>query len=77
MNTKTAILRANLNLRGHRFREGSMLKVWDTGNTIQIQPASCKDKYQEAMWYSLPHIHLRDLFFLDKPLEELYSIGLF
>lgn len=77
MNTQLAILRANLNLRGHRFNEGSTIKVWNTGQTVQIQPAKCKDKYHEALWYSLPHIHLRDLTFLEPPLEELHRIGIF
>jgi hypothetical protein len=76
MNTELAILRASLNLRGHRFKEGSMIKVWNTGQTIQIQPAVCKDKYHAALWYSMPHIHLRDLVFLEKPLEELHQIGI-
>jgi len=77
MNTKLAILKANLNLRGHRFKAGSAIKVWDTGNTIQIQPAVCKDKIHEALWYSMPEIHLRDLFFMGRDLEDLHEIGVF
>ena len=54
-----------------------MLKVWDTGHTVQIQPARCKDKFIEALWYSLPDIHIKHLNFLPKSLEELHTIGIF
>lgn len=77
MNTRIAILKTDVNLRGHQFRKGSMLKVWDTGHTVQIQPARCKDKFIEALWYSLPDIHIRHLNFLPKSLEELHTIGIF
>ena len=54
-----------------------MLKVWDTGHTTQIQPAVCKNHIYEALWYSLPDIHVRHLDFLPRPLTELHTIGIF
>jgi len=77
MNTRIAILKTDVNLRGHQFRKGSMLKVWDTGHTTQIQPAVCKNHIYEALWYSLPDIHVRHLDFLPRPLTELHTIGIF
>ncbi len=77
INTKLAIVRSTINLRGHRFPAGTVVKVWDTGSVTSIQPAVLPSPLHEAMWYMFPEIHLKDLRLLEDHECQLVDYGIY
>ena len=77
INTKLAIVRSTINLRGHRFPAGMIIKVWNTGRVISIQPAICQTVFQEAMWYMFPEIHLKNIRVLEQHECQLVDYGIY
>jgi len=53
-------------LRGKKFPAGVIIRVWDIGGRVHIQPLHLPDKMHGVLWYTLPHIH-------ENHIEELRS----
>lgn len=77
INTKLAIVRSTINLRGHRFPAGTVVRVWETSSVTSIQPAVLPSPLHEAMWYMFPEIHLKDLRKLEDHECQLVDYGIY
>ena len=77
MTMKYAIVRSTINLRGHKFPAGTIIKVWDTGQVTSIQPLYLPSHLHEAMWYSLPDIHKKNFRMVDEWENSCVELGLY
>lgn len=75
--TKLAVVRSTINLRGHRFSPGTVVKVWETDSVISIQPTQLPTPYHAAMWYAFPEIHLKNLRALENHECQLVDYGIY
>lgn len=76
MNTPYARVRSAIDLRGHRFPAGTVIKVWDTGDVVSIQPLILATPFHAALWYAFPRIHMKDIVFLNDIECALVDFGL-
>lgn len=59
-------------LRGLSFPAGTLIRVWETGRVVSIQPLSTN---HEALWYALPKIHLKHIVPLERYLCKAIDYG--
>jgi len=76
MKTDYARVRSSISLRGHNFPAGTLIKVWDAGSVTSIQPVHLPSKKHEALWYSFPKIHFRNIVMLDRIECAMIDFGL-
>ena len=76
MTTKYAIVRSTINLRGHKFPAGTMIKVWETGHATSIQPVLLPTPLHEAMWYAFPDLHRKNIRMLDPHEDTCVDLGI-
>lgn len=70
-------MRSTINLRGHKFPAGTMIKVWDTGQVTSIQPVLLPTPLHGAMWYAFPEIHKKNIRMLDDWENPCVELGLY
>lgn len=75
MKIRHARLSTKISLRGHSFDKGDLIKVWDAGNSIGIQPYHCKPLH-DALWYALPAIHHKHIQYVEHYEENLIDCGI-
>lgn len=73
MKTRYARVRETIQLKGCKFPAGTLVNVWDTGNTTQIQPAHAS---HNALWYALPVKFISKIVFLNDIECSLIDFGL-
>lgn len=76
MITQYARVRKSINLRGHVFPSGILIRVWNTGSTTQIQPVPLQSPLHHALWYAMPDRYLRNLVMLNDIECSLIDFGL-
>ena len=77
MNIKYGRVNTTVNLRGHKFPAGSIIKIWTTGKVTSIQPLVVPTKYHEALWFLMPNMHLRHIDNLEAYECTLLDYGFF
>jgi hypothetical protein len=53
-----------------------MIKVWDTGHATSIQPVLLPTPLHEAMWYSFPDLHRKNIRMLDPHEDTCVDLGI-
>lgn len=76
MESKYARVKTTLDLRGHIFPQGTLVKVWDAGDIVSIQPTSVPTRFHKALWYILTKAHHTDLDYLNEKETSLLDFGL-
>lgn len=74
MNIRYGRVNTTINLRGHRFPAGTLIKIWKADTVTSIQPLPHITRYHEVLWYALPDIHLKHIEALKK--YEAFAIGI-
>jgi hypothetical protein len=77
MDIKYGRVNTTVNLRGHKFPAGSIIKIWTAGSVTSIQPLILPTKYHGILWYSMPDIHLRHIDELESLECTLLDYGFF
>lgn len=76
MESKYARVKATFDLRGHIFPAGTLVKVWDAGDIVSIQPTSVPTRFHKALWYILTKSHHTDLDYLSENEASLVDFDL-
>ncbi len=76
MKTQYARVRESIDLRGHVFPAGTLIKVWNAGSTTSIQPVVLPTRFHEAMWYAMPDRFLKKIVLLNDIECSLIDFGL-
>ena len=77
MNIKYGRVNATINLRGHKFTQGSIIKIWTAGRVTSIQPLTLPTPYHGILWYNMPDIHLRHIDELERFENTLIAYGFY
>jgi hypothetical protein len=68
-------INTTVNLRGHRFPSGSIIRIWETKGAVSIQPLDLPTPYHSALWYIMPDIHLKHINKLNEFEQTAIDLG--
>ena len=70
MRTNYGILERDIDVKGFEFKKNTILRIWDAGSVVSIQPFFLHDSRFKAMWYMLGDEHTDSIIKLDNELMD-------